>query len=527
MPSPLDWPGAVATAVAEWIDRRLEHVGRVVLVGGVAITALLGAWIVFSGVPTVRGVDLNVILTIQKALGGEPLYTDTSAPPFDIGQYSPLLYLIVIGIARVAGIGPDSPAALLLLARTISTLAALAALWLQVRFATRAFGVPRSLALGAAGFVVVATAPWLFLARPDALAILVQLVALVVMASSVQRADSVRMCALAGLISALALFTKQSAIQLLPIALFFYALLGRWTLAATFTAAFGAAAGVAWMLATWRWPHFAANVIGGVDNGISLFNAFDNTYGDFFPMYAPLLALALLAMARWVRRPLKWEGAFFLAVLTGLLAVATVTALKRGSASNYYNEFLFIAAIAAGRLLHESRAAAAASEASAAFTPLRIVAAFIICWMPFHVLMEIRDSWWKRIDPRVSVVRPMFSLWSADYTELRAMGAAAAAGPGARRVLAFPLAANTAFPSQMLVPQNEIATQLYERHVVDYTALQTLVARNELALVVTSEVAPEPPRSFLGVTLPPLQPVAVVGAFRVFRVLGGPPPFVP
>jgi hypothetical protein len=516
MRSLAEWPGAVAAAVAEWTDRKLEWLAGLTLTAGVFLTALLGVWIVSSGVPTVRGVDLNVILTMQKALDGLPLYTDTAAPPFDVAQYSPLFYLLTMSVSRLFGLGADSPATLLALARTISVLSGLAALWLQVRFATESLGIPRRLALGAAGFAVVATAPWLFMARPDAMALFIQLAAFVLMAASARSADGGRLCILAALVAAAALFTKQSAIQVLPIALMFYALLGRWTLAALFATAFAAAAGTAWWLSTWWWPHFAANVIGGVDNGISLFHAFDNTYSDFFPLYAPLLALVLLGLIRWVRRPLTWDAAFFLAVLTGLLAVATVTALKRGSAANYYNEFLFVAAIAAAKLLHESRAGTDVAPELARLAPPRAAAALLICWLPFHVVMELRDSWWKRVDPRIALMTPVFSLWSDDYAELRALAATVDAD---RRVLAFPLAANTAFPAAMLVPQKEIAHQLFERRIVDYAAFEALVRRNELALIVTTADEQEPPRSFLGVLMPASTPIATNGSFRVFRVI--------
>jgi hypothetical protein len=522
MPSPSGWIGSAAAATVEWVDRRLESLGRLTLLAGAAITGVLGLWIVLSGVPTVRGVDLNVILTIQKALHGQPLYTDTAAPPFDIGQYSPIFYLLTIAITRILGIGGDSPLPLLVLGRSISVLSTAASGVLLVRFGVRSLGLPRGLAVGAFAFSLVATAPWLFLARPDSLALFITLGAFVLMARSVIGDRDLAMTVATAVVAVVALFTKQSAIQILPIAVFFYLLLGRWTQAAIFTGVFGAGAAAAWALAMRRWPYFAANVIGGVDNGISLFNAFDHTYAEFFPLYAPVLAVALLALTRWVRRPLTWDGAFFLSVLSGLLGVATVTALKQGSAANYYNEFLFIASLAAARLLHQGQpTVGSAANASAWLSPSRLAAAFFICWLPFHVLMEVRDSWWKRIDPRVSLVVPMFSLWSPDYDQLRAIADAEASGDRARWVLAFPLAANAALPSHMLVPQKEIAQLLFARQVVDYGAFQQLVARDELALIVTWAAESHPPPSFLGAPMPPVTPVAVVGAYRVFRVLPG------
>jgi hypothetical protein len=521
MLSPLDWPSALATAAAEWTDRRLEGLGRVFLAGAVAVTCALGAWIVFSGVPTVRGVDLNVVLTLQKTLHGLPLYTDTAAPPFDIAQYSPLYYLLTLGVCAVLGVGGDDAAVVLMLGRVLSTLSTIVAIVMLVRFGRRSLDVPASLGLGAAGFAVVVTAPWLFLARPDAMALAMTLAALILMARSVQPGAGPALTVLTAIVAVAALFTKQSAIQIVPIVLVFYALLGRWSLAAVFAGAYAASAGAAWTLATWRWPVFAANVIGGVDNGISLFNAFDKTYAGFFPLHGALLAMLLIGLSRWVRRPMTWQAAFFLAALPGLLLVATATALKDGSASNYYNEFLFVGALAAAKLLHEARTEAAAAARPTALAPARVVAAFFICWLPFHVVMEVRSSWWRRITPGVSLVTPDYSLWSSDYDRLRRVVDDELPAGGRRWLLAFLLPANTAVPTRMLFPQKEIARALFERDVVDYSAFRSLAEGDGIGLILMPAGGPAPPAEFLGVTMPPVSPIAVVGPFRVYRAQPG------
>lgn len=66
----------------------------------------LGFWMIVAAPAYIRGVECNVLFTIQKALTGSRLYTNPNELPFDVAQYSPLYYLICQAVSQLFGISP-------------------------------------------------------------------------------------------------------------------------------------------------------------------------------------------------------------------------------------------------------------------------------------------------------------------------------------------------------------------------------------------------------------------------------------
>jgi hypothetical protein len=516
-------PPAAVAHLAAWLVARLPQLATLLLAGATGLVLLLGVWALCSGVPTVRGVDMNVVLTLQKTLLGLPLYTDPAAPPYDITQYSPAFYLITLAVIRALGLTAVDGPQILVTARLVAVAACAASFALTVAIGRRSFGLGPRKAWGVALFGLVATAPWLFLARPDSLALAVMLAAFGTAIAAARDPRPLPPAFLAALfLAGVSPFIKQNGAVVGIVLVAYFAWVGRYRLAAAAVVGFPAIMAALWALCERVWPFYTENVVGGVKNGISILNAVEKTYSGFFEPFAFLLAGATLALLRWMTARAEPGRQFFVVALPLLLGAATVAGLKAGSAENYYNEWIILAALAIVIWLEERPAASdAPGDARASAWPLAgstLVAAVLIVWLPFRGLLLVYETWWSRIDPRVSWIYPPNSLWSPDYARLRAVVAAQV--PAGRYVLAFPLPANSAIPEWILVPQKEIAEDVYETGGLTYDALRRQLAEGRIALIVTTGDAP--PARFLGSRMPAVVEGERIGILRTFKVAPAP-----
>jgi hypothetical protein len=281
--------------------RYLPLVGYLFIAPSALIVAALGAWIVVSGVPSVRGVDLNVVLTLEKAFR-LPLYTDPGEVPFDIAQYAPIYYLSVLGIARAVGIDAGNAVGLVGLARGISFACALALVTALYATSHRILNLPRNAALAVATLSFILTSPWFFLARPDAMAALLAVASIAVTA---QAAKPIGMSRLFVSISfaILATFTKQNEVQVVIFCLVYLALVHGWRRAAAGAIMAAVLGLLAFGVCVFQWPYFISNVAGGLDNGISLSNFLNKTLINYLYPQAALVGLASLAVLKWSNNP--------------------------------------------------------------------------------------------------------------------------------------------------------------------------------------------------------------------------------
>ena len=472
---------------------------------GCAVTVLgFGIWICLSAASNIRGIEMNVVLSIQKMLIGEPLYTDPGDIPFDIAQYSPLYYLLCAGLAKLLAVSFDDPARVITLGRLVSLLITSLTIAGCFFFTKETLGVRTPLAVISSAFAFIATSPWYFLARADALMCLTMLASFAFAVASNSRHSAlsyfyllISVCL--GCASALA---KQSGVQTIIIVLFYLLFMRQFRKFAVVFAATAVVGGIAYGVLTHTYAQLIPNVGGGLNTGVRIDNAFAKTYTVFFSNFSFLLGLTLLGMIHWARTGIDDRHAFFMVSLPALLVFATVTALKGGSAENYYNEFLIIGAIAAACYVQDT-------DPKGSSTPLMgdqrflvtLVASYLLCFLPYWTLVpQVARYYGWRINPRVSLLIPKDSLWSDNYRAVgRQLRADLASDPEAR-VLSFDLALNSVIPERCVVPQKELAEAFYDRGIVDYSLFQHYVAQGRIKCVVTEGDA-RVPDSFLGANI--------------------------
>jgi predicted membrane protein DUF2142 len=486
---------------ARWRDRILQAAFIASL--GCAVAEFgLGLWLCVSGVPDVRGVELNVVRTIQKTLLGQSLYTDPAALPFDAAQYSPLYYAICLGLVRLAGVAADDPARIMVIGRTFSFLVSLGICAGSVWFASRGLGVRRSVAVVAGAVAFVTTSPWLFLLRPDGLMCATVLTSLALaVASGTRHTRSSYWCLVLSVgLGCMAVWAKQTGVEALLIVFLYFVVIREFRKSAI-VVALAATFGLGSLALLVRsYPQMLPNIIGGIDNGISLGAAFEKTYRVFFSNFAFLVALVLTGFVFLPPSRRDHRDAMFLVSLGVLFAIATVAGLKDGSAENYYDEFLIVAILAAARLVQ----AIDSSEPVAQGRPrllMTVVAAYLVCSLPFWTASQVRRYWWLPINPvnhpRTSWIIPRTSLWSEDY---RLAGAQLSAGFASRPdalVLSFDRALGAFLPDRSVVPQQELATILHDRGIVDYSLFRRFVNEGRIEYVIVDE-SDQLPANYLG-----------------------------
>jgi hypothetical protein len=466
------------------------------------VTAALGVWLARSGFVHIFGVDTNVLFTVQKVLLGSPLYTDPAAPPFEIAQYGPAFYLLVALVAGAAGVDAGDGEAVARLGRSVALLISVGIFGITYRIARDAIGAGRLVALTTAAFGFVATSPWYFVARPDGLMALALLTCLycVLRGNQPEGGRDHGWLVIAGVAAVVAVFAKQNGVSALVIAVGYLALRRDWRAAATVLAAFAAAAVVAGAALLPVLGDFVrANTIDGLDNGVSLRVAWERTFSVFFLSHALLLALLGYVLLRWRGRG---ESRARLALFVGLgwlFVFSTVTALKIGSAPNYYAEFVVLAGLAIAAFVTEGeRAGRPAARAFAGVVSLALLV-FLPIWMKgqltrywLHFQESHRLGWYRNV---------------ADY--LRAEIPA-----GSETLVLGTRAFATVMPERAVIPQPELQGLAYRRGTVDYARFQEYVRDGRIGYVVQWQTQSLYP--FLGADFSHFVRVREIGRFAVY-----------
>lgn len=301
------------------------------------------------------GIESNVVYGIQKVLAGKPLYTDPSAPPFDIIQYSPLYYYVVGYTGGLLNIDYTDPQPVFVLSRISSlvfNLFSLGAIFLLCRHY-------RISTLLSAIICVTALAsyPEHYYSRVDSLHILLFLLGclLILRFSRAEGTRAVLFLLLAAVTTLACIFTKQSGILLAGIIGAYLLLTKQVKALMVFSLSI---AGMALLLFLLTPPDerytFYQNVIVGLKNGYTVETVkalFTNKYYlQLMPWFVGGICFAV-ALYRGAR--LKDTLFLPLAIILSFL-FALITGLKQGSNINYYQEFFLLSFIAAGAWLAAS-----------------------------------------------------------------------------------------------------------------------------------------------------------------------------
>jgi len=503
LPLSLQWPKSIPT------------LGLAAALTAAAAVLAIGVYLAFSGLIYIQGVEHNVIHTVQTLSMGQPIYTPPDAPPFDMTQYSPLYYVLTAGVLRILDVSPLDGSTVAAVARCVSLicgLALVALLWTMMRLR-----MPAGPALAVCAFAVVVSAPWYFLARPDALTdllILASIGATLAMATAGDRTAHAWAVA-AAVAAVLALAAKQNGVQATMILFASILWLRRWRLLATAVITTLIIAGIAWHLTTtFLGGEVKANAIDGLDNGVDLAKAIKHCYGPVLSAHAFPIALILWSALVWLKPRRRRDDAVLAVSLVVLLAFASLTALKLGSAENYYNLFLIVGAFVVGLWWNAARRAGRRNRAWLMATNI----------VPLYLLLSLPASAMLLGGRRVIAVTAPGSLTVAAPLRYEARLPAVEwirqrlAGHPEWRVLCLDVGGLVLLPDVCVAPQLDLCTIVYERGVVDYAQFREMVADGAVRYVLAGDSSLPP--TFLGASMEAYRPVRRWGTITLFEYLG-------
>lgn len=320
---------------------------------------------VFSPLPNIRGVEPNVVKSVQGVLNSELLYTDVSEPPYAVTQYTPLYYIVVINIADLLKIDPHHDiASLYRLGRFLSFTCLLGLLGATYLLLQRL--VKDSLVKWGIIAFILTIQPWFVLFRPDSMATLTALlvvylyIAYLLSTPEEQKSRLGKGTLIAiGFIAYLSFLTKQNFVIYWGCVAIFTLVRARWW-DFVFVSAGSVIALIVTSIAFANYYSvipgdgnlFYANILGGINNGTSYLRAVSAVYNLYFIEYLPLAFILVIVAERVIIRPIhsrnraQRDVLFFLMWSALIVTLANlVIALKAGSAINYMTESLILSLI--------------------------------------------------------------------------------------------------------------------------------------------------------------------------------------
>lgn len=444
---------------------------------------------------------MNVVFGVQQILLGHPLYQPPNLPPYSITQYTPLYYYLAALPAAVAHVRASDVLTVSAICRFVSATIAAALAWISYLFIARRIGTTKQVAFIATGFIMSGTANWYFAVRPDGLATFLTLASFyIVTAPTLTR----RRVIIAGALAVAALLAKQTAV-FADIALCTWLITQRQWQKLWYMIGTSLVAGLlALSVLSLTGDAIRANVVDGVNNGIAWRPALMLAYRPVFYWFAPLIAVAFAALPQLMRRPESPTTRLIGVALIISFFMSALTALKRGSAENYFNEFVilcvfgFVACYASNRVTAEPRhidrqLVAALQLYVATFLMIRTGHQVYTTYLYHRISPETRLT--SQLPPAIYVqnhIKPQHT------------------------VLGLAVGLSNTFPERMIVPEQELATAAYSRHLVDYSRFRDDVASGQVQFAI----APNNQHlgRFLNVPLTRFRPIRQFRYYTVYEL---------
>ena len=289
--------------------------------------------------------ESNNVWNILNAINGRALYVNPEQAPYEIFQYTPISQLLNIYVIKASNVSDYL---------TIYKIIRVLNLIINVALSFYIFKVFRSIlmlkftpALWLSFLSLLILTPQNWIIRPDALSISISLLAIALSCIGIIQKKHVYIY-YSGIATSIALFTKQDAIQLLaiiPIALFLiqeYSYIFKYLISSI-------VAGIILFLLFYLYygSVFTHSIIGGVNNGISIFNGF-NTINRYFQIYSLYpIAIIILACYSIIKNTNK-TSVYISLLAVGTFIFACVTSLKYGSWINYFTLFNLVGILLLG-----------------------------------------------------------------------------------------------------------------------------------------------------------------------------------
>jgi hypothetical protein len=475
---------------------------NVVVLAAVISTATmiaLALWIITSNAIDIIGEEMNVLFSIQRILLGHPLYESPAAPPYAIAQYSPLYYYLVTVIATIGRIYADDVLSIAAIARAVSVVMASMLVFVIYRFAMRRLGSSAANAFVATAFLVGITANWYFVIRPDGLATLLTMSAFYLVASPhLTRRGLIG----ASVLCVAAVFAKQNGFFAGSVVILFLMYRRLWREAGIAAATMLLAAVVGLALLSFTGPAIRANLVDGLNNGVAVRAALMTTYRPVFYWLAPLIAFGLAAVPRLLRKTSPSSDNLLAIAVVVSFAMSTVTALKRGSAENYFNEFAILAVLAFLSVYCRQGGEAAARIDSTTRMAFTVYAASLLLVRAGH---QVYTTYlYHRVSPETRLTSQMPP---ASFTCNRVAGH--------RYIIGFAVGLSNVCPDRMIFPEQALADAAQRRELVDYSQFSRDLSAGRVQFIIMKNG--EEPRQFLRHKLDGFVPLRRFAYYTVYE----------
>lgn len=334
------------------------------------------------------GVSVNVVYGVVRIMDGLPLYSNPEEPPFAIIQYMPLHYRIVQALAVLFNLD-GNPHWIVALNRLVCLAIDLASCFILWRLFARHFRTGR-LWSSILTLVLFTSIPAVAYARVDNLYLFffiatISIILKVMHAQDQSDSSKDKLILAAGALAAGSLLSKQTGIFLIAYCGLFLLLMRR-DVKSTMRFAAGLIltlliAGPVLVQSGWR--DLLLNVVDGVRNGTSLTWFKEVILKNFFLKYSFLIAAGLLTGFQLLSKERHSRAGLFLG--TGIaftFTVATLSAFKAGSGTNYFLDFLVVFLMGVAWLNAKLRIA------------LPALAPYAVALLPFYMIASANDRGW-------------------------------------------------------------------------------------------------------------------------------------
>jgi hypothetical protein len=305
-------------------------------------------FIVNSKSADIAGIEQNVVYSTQMLMDKGDLYQSPGNAPFSITQYTPLYYYICGYTAKIIGYGPDDVQVLYRIGRSWNILFNFltALLVFNIGRSILKLSVNKSYFLFALSFALLFTHN--FAVRSDSLTDMLGMASIYFFLRYYrpqEETNSTFLLILTVLLTALAVFSKQSGIQLIIIFMGISVLLADWKTLIKLILVTILIYGGFILLFSHLYSSFLLNVVGGIANGISLPNFFRVlTHNLVISAVWPLIIISVIILFKdkAICKGSKTNRILSICTL-GSLVFATATALKMGSTAQYFTLFINLA----------------------------------------------------------------------------------------------------------------------------------------------------------------------------------------
>ena len=336
--------------VYEFLSRNVALLIMIIVAGSFLAMLALRIHLIVAYIPEIGGIESNVIYSLQRVLGGYPLYIDPAVAPYSITQYTPLYYYLCWTIGKLFQVDPTNVYQVYILCRSVSLVLNLLFAGVAFFILRKIFRVSKPLSFIALVYAFVYLDEESF-SRPDSLYNLMVLATiglfLKLLTKKGQQQSQLYLIS-ASALSVASIFAKQSAIYMPVLLLFFllfYVKNTRWTLISllTMSGTFGV---LLLMSGGGNIYAFLQNTVQGVNNGASLAWFAKRIMVEHFQKERFINILGLFTGIYYLARGKNDTLRFLGLCILGSFTFAVLTSTKIGAAPNYFTEFIVLTVIA-------------------------------------------------------------------------------------------------------------------------------------------------------------------------------------